>query len=319
MEDLLRKDRIVELIIVTGVSFLLFQLSFVFFLFIVPVFYIGRKRGWHAAVIAALVLFIAIALQLTLRIRTVENTTLRRFVTIYGLSYPVLLLVGALIVAVFSGRSMTKILAATGLFAVVSIPVILIYSGNNEVVSFLKEQISYVAGMFTKGLSKSSSGDASVLLNALQPAKLMEMIRVIFFRDFIAAYFLLLTGTWYIADLISSRKNKSERFSIAHFTVPEQFIWVLIVSLSGVLADHLFSLGMVGNIFWNSSLILLFIYGINGLGLVKHLFKKYKVTQQKQRSLYILIFILLIIPGMNLVVLLGIPGLGISELWVRYR
>ena len=319
MEDLLRKDRIVELIIVTGVSFLLFQLSFVFFLFIVPVFYIGRKRGWHTAVVAALVLLIAIAVQLGLRIRTVESSTLRQFVTIYGLSYPVLLLVGALIVAMFSGRSMTKILAATGLFAVVSIPVILIYSGNNEVVSFLKEQITYVAGMFTKGLSKSSSGDASVLLNALQPAKLMEMIKVIFFRDFIAAYFFLLTGTWYIADLISSRKNKAERFSIAHFTVPEQFIWVLIVSLSGVLADHLFSLGMVGYIFWNSSLILLFIYGINGLGLIKHLFKKYKVTQQKQRSLYMLIFILLIIPGMNLVVLLGIPGLGISELWVRYR
>ncbi len=163
MEDLLRKDRIIELIIVTGISFLLFQLSFVFFLFVVPVFYIGRKRGWHAAVIAALVLFLAIVVQLLLRMKAVESTALRQFVTIYGLSYPAFLLAGALLVAIFAGRSLTKVLTATGLFAVVSIPIILVYSGNSEVVSFLKEQITAVAGMFTQGLSKSASGSASML------------------------------------------------------------------------------------------------------------------------------------------------------------
>ncbi len=319
MESLLRKDSIIELLIVTGVSFLLFQFSFIFFLFIVPVFYIGRKRGHPTAVLAGVVVCVAITIQLVLRMKAVENPELRRFVTVYGLSYPVFLMTGALIVTVFAGRSLTKMLVATGLFAVVSIPVILMYSGNSDVVSFLKEQITSVAHIFTKGLSKSSSPNAALLVNELQPGKLMEMIKLIFFRDYIAAYFFLLSGSWYVADFFSNRKMKAGRFSIDSFTVSEWFIWVFIISLAGVLADYLFKLGMAGYIFWNSALILLFIYGINGLGLIKHLFKKYKVTQQKQRSLYMLLFILLIVPGLNLVVLLGIPGLGISELWIRYR
>lgn len=319
MEDLLRKDRLMELVLVTGISFLVFQLSIVFFLFIVPVMYIGRKRGWHSVVITVVILLAAISVQLVVKMRVVESSELRKFVTIYGLSYPVALLAGALIVSMFSGRSLFKMLIASGLFAVVSIPFIIGYSKNSEVISFLKEQIGYVSHMVTAGLGKSTSPDASAVLSEFSPEKIVTLVKTIFLRDFVAAYFFLLSGSWFISDAAACRKNKSRRFKVELFTVPEWFIWIFIVSLVGLLVDHLIGMGWWGYLFWNSTLILLIVYGIDGVGVMRNLFKKYNVTRQKQRSVYMIIFILLIIPGINLVVLLGIPGLGVSELWVKYR
>lgn len=319
MEDLLRKQTLIELLIAAGASFLIFQLSFIFFLFIVPVLFIGRRHGWHAAVLLGSVLFIAITVQIVVKMRVVESPELRQFIIIYGLSYPAALLTGALIITMFSGRSLFKMLISACIFTAVSVPVILIYSRNTQVVSFLKEQIAYVTEIFTNGLLKTSSGEASTVLSELQPEKLAETIKVIFFRDFIAAYFFLLSGCWFFTDRLVSRKNKSLRFTIESFTLPDSFVWLLIASLAGILLDHLFSLGWWGYVLWNSGLIMLFVYGLKGIGLIKYLFKKHNVTRQKQRSIYMLIFILLIFPGLNLVVLLGIPGLGVSELWVRYR
>ena len=78
-------------------------------------------------------------------------------------------------------------------------------------------------------------------------------------------------------------------------------------------------MGWIGYISWNTALVMLLLYGIKGAGLIKYLFGKYKLAKQKQRAVVMMMFILFLIPGLNLIVLLGIPGLGVSEIWVRYR
>ncbi len=312
MEDLLGKQVVKELVFAAVASFLIFQLSLFFYLFTIPVFYIGRKYGWHASVVLAVVLLAAVAVQLVVKMRGFEDSQLKGFLVIYGLSYPAMLLAGTAVVTVFSGRSLYKMLAATVLFAAAGIPAILIFSGNDHVVAFLKEQITYVTGIILGNESSLASMD-------LNSSDLMDMVKVIAFRDFIAAYFYLLAGCWYLADLFFAKRQKTGRFSLENFDFPDWFVWILIASLSGVLADHLFTLGWLGYISWNVALIMMLMYGIKGVGLISFLLKKYNVTKQKRRSLIMIIFILFLIPGLNLVVLLGIPGFGVSEIWVRYR
>ncbi len=312
MEDLLRKQVIKELVIAAAASFIIFQLSFFFYLFIVPVLYIGRRRGAAAASVLGAALLVAVAVQMVFKMRGLDALELKGFIIAYGLSYPFALLAGTLIVSFFSGRSLSKITGSTVLFAVVSIPVILVFSGNSQVVEFLKSQIAYVTGILL-------SGEGSLSSLGITPEEIERMVKIIAFRDFIAAYFFLLSGCWYLADLFTAKKDKVSRFDAEYFTIPEWSVWVLIVSLAGVLADHLFPLGWMGYLSWNTALIMLLLYGIKGAGLIKYLFRKYKLAKQKQRSIIMMMFILFLIPGLNFIVLLGIPGLGVSEIWVRYR
>ena len=312
MEDLLRKHVAKELVIAAVASFLIFQLSFFFFLFIVPVLYMGRRRGALTAALLGTVLLAAVGVQLMVKMRAFDGSELKGFVVIYGLSYPVFLMIGTLIITLFQGRSLYKIAASTALFAVVSIPVILNFAGNSQVVGFLKDQVSYVTNILVTG-----NGSLSEL--GITAEEVIRMVKDIAFRDFIAAYFFLLSGCWYIADRLTAGKNKALRFNAEKFTLPDWAVWVLIVSLAGILADHLFSLGWTGYISWNITLVMLLLYGIKGAGLIKFFLKKKQIARRKQRSIVMLIVILFLIPGLNFIVLLGIPGLGISEIWVRYR
>ncbi len=312
MEDLLRKHIAKELIIAAAASFLIFQLSFVVVLFIVPGLYIGRRRGARTSVLLGTVLLAAVGIQLVVKMKAFDGSELKGFVVVYGLSYPVLLMAGTLIITLFQGRSLYKIAASTVLFAVVTIPVIMIFAGNSQVVDFLKEQVTYVTNILITG-----NGSFSEL--GITAEEIIRMVKDIAFRDFIAAYFFLLSGCWYIADRLTAGKNKALKFDAEKFTLPEWSVWVLIVSLSGILADYLFSLGWTGYISWNITLIMLLLYGVKGAGLIKYFMKKKQIDSRKQRSIVMLIFILFLIPGLNFIVLLGIPGLGISEIWVRYR
>ncbi len=61
------------------------------------------------------------------------------------------------------------------------------------------------------------------------------------------------------------------------------------------------------------------MYAIQGLAVVWHLLDRRKVGRPQRIGLAVGLVIGLLIPGLNLVFLLGLPGLGISEVWVNYH
>ena len=129
----------------------------------------------------------------------------------------------------------------------------------------------------------------------------------------------MLTVGWFFADAISRRLHKKQRFRLIDFIVPETMIWPLIVSLIGVLGDVFVGLGWIGHLMWNSTFILVLIYGLHGIGLIEYLLKRYKVSRSSKRFLAIISIAVLLLPGINFIILIGVPVLGVSELWIRYR
>ena len=129
----------------------------------------------------------------------------------------------------------------------------------------------------------------------------------------------MLTVSWYISDAVSRKWHKKPKFQLINFIVPETLIWPLIVSLVGVLFDVFIGLGWFGYLMWNSTFIMIFIYGLHGIGLVKYLIARYKVPGNIRRFIAIISFAVLLLPGVNLVILIGVPMLGVSELWIRFR
>ena len=242
-----------------------------------------------------------------------------QFLMIAELIYPLSIIAGVLVVSYYRNRTLFLLIAATAGFALISFPIIWKYSGNEEILSLLKNQIIYVSDMFRDTAATSESFESSVLLKELQPAFIIEATAKLVFRNFLFAYFIMLAGSWYIADGISRRMEKKQRFRLIEYFVPEIMIWPLIILLAGVLIDVFIGIGWFGYLMWNGTFIMILIYGLHGIGLIKYLLNKYKVSRRSRRFIAIFTVAVLLMPGINLVIFIGIPLLGVSELWVRYR
>lgn len=319
MEASLQRRHLLIFSGLTAASILIFQLSVVFFLLVIPLFIIKERYGFEYLSMAGFFVALVIVTETVIRGSGIEGSNLRHFLIIAELVYPLSVIGGVVGISYFRNRTLYSLLAVTMGFAVISFPVILYYSGNKEIIDLLKNQIIYVSDMFRDTVTASDSFESSVLVKELQPDLIIESTLKLVFRNYIFAYFIMLSGGWFAADSINRRWSRKQQFKLTDFTVPEIMIWPLIIILAGVFLDIFLGLSWLGYIMWNSTFIMIFIYGLHGIGLIKYLLERYKVPGSGRRLIAISIFIVLLMPGINLVVLIGVPVLGVSELWIRYR
>lgn len=319
MEVSLQRRHLLIFAALTAASILIFQISVVFFLFAVPLYIIQQRYGVQYLFMAGFFVALVIVLQTVIRSFGIEGRSLRRFLIIAELAYPLAIIGGVLGISYFKMRTLYLLIAATLGFAILSIPMIFYYSGNEEIVTLLKDQIIYVSDIFSKGAASSDSFESAVLLKELQPDRIIESTSKLVFRNYLLAYFIMLTGSWYLADAVSRRLEKRSRFRLVDFIVPETMIWPLIVFLVGILADVFIGIGWIGYLMWNGTFIMVLIYGLHGIGLIEYLLNRYKVSRSGRRFIVIISIAVLLLPGINLVILIGVPMLGVSELWIRYR
>jgi hypothetical protein len=184
----------------------------------------------------------------------------------------------------------------------------------------MKEQISVILSAFTESMAQQQSSWSQLLGTGLTDTQQMfTFIKEVFFRNYIFTYFLLVTGNWYAGTVIGNRSLQKEYPSISEFVIPDFFIWFLLGSWTGVLIDTLLGLGPLRYLFWNIALISLFLFGLQGFAIARHLLDKYNVARGTRFALGLAALILFFIPGVNLVLIVGLPGFGLSELWIKYR
>jgi len=319
MEVSLQKRHLLIFSVLTAASILIFQISVVFFLLAVPLFIIYRRYGIVYLVMSGFFVALVIVIQVIIRASGIEDSTLRRFLIFAELFYPLALIVGVIIVSWFNKKTLYLLLTATIVFALLSFPVFYYYSGNFEIMELLKNQVVSVSNMFRDSISTSDSFEANVLLKQMSPELVVKSTAKLVLRNYLFAYFIMLTFSWYIADLLVCKISKKEPLRLVYFAIPDIMIWALIFFLGGVLLDIFVGIPWLGYFLWNGAFIVMFVYGLHGIGLVNFLLNKYKVTRRGRRFLSVFIFAVLLMPGINLVILLGVPVLGISELWITYR
>jgi Predicted membrane protein (DUF2232) len=319
MEVSLEKRNLLIFSGLIAASILIFQISVVFFLLTVPLFLIQQRYGFSYLYRAVIFVVLVIVAETIIRASSIEGRNLRQFLIIAELVFPLSLIGGVLGISWFRTKNLFLLIAVTVGFAIFSFPVILYYSGNEEIVNLLKNQIIYVSDMFREAVTNSESFESSVLAGEFQVDIIIESTLKLVFRNYLFVYFIMLTATWFISDSINRKWKKIQKFNLVDFFVPEIMLWPLLLALAGVLLDIFIGLSWIGYIMWNSTFIMIFIYGLHGIGLIKYLLGKYKIPGSAKRFIAILVFVILIMPGLNLIILIGVPVLGVSELWIRYR
>jgi hypothetical protein len=308
--------RWIEIGLFTGAAILLYQVRAAFFLSAVPLFLLGFRRGGYAQLYGAGLFLLAAAVEIMLRLRGFAQPQLVRFFFLLEIAYPASLVAGILVVQWRGGRMLYRLLEAVVLVGVVSLPLILLYMNDSEVTSFLAEQIRLIAESLQEAFSQEGGAAGPQVMSG---DAMVRLVKVLFFRNYLFSYFLLLSGMWALSDGIYRRTVGRAPFMLMRYTVPESFLWPLIGVWAGVLLDVLFGLGFIGYLVWNAGLILLFLYALQGIAIMKFLFRRHGVGTGLRIAVTVASVVILFTPGINLVLIVGVPLLGVSEYWIHYR
>ena len=309
-----------EVAIFTGAAFLVYQISVLFFLVAVPLMVLGLKQGRNALLYGGAALLAAILVQVFFRTRGIEEEVLRRFFFMMEAAYPLALILGVGVLFWTRGRMLYRLLGATGVVLLLSIPIAGVYSGNQEVMDFLQRQVKLVLDAFQQSLgAQETGGNAMMLFAAMDSESLYTLISEVFIRHYIFSFFLMLTVCWALSYGIYKRSMGRSAYNLVHFTVPDILLWPVIAAWFGVLLDVLAGIPYIGFLFWNYGMILLSVYALQGIGILKSLFQQHGVSKLLQILVTVSAVIILLTPRLNLVLIVGVPLLGLSEYWIHYR
>ena len=306
-------------LIASCVSVFAYQTGFFFFLFLVPLQLLLFRSGLKVARIAVLGVGIALV-YLGIRHTAVGNGDVRRYLLFVELVIPFLLLGGFLLENGFFGNLggvLLNALLATAITALVSIAVLHVLLNNEAFIAYYKTQFSEMFNILKSAISNSSDIDLIPMMD-MDVDTMLSHVSSVFFKGFLFAYFCILFVSYTFA-LSVERLTKHEA-GIITVMIPDYFVWVLIAALSLVLIDARFQpnpvLGYVG---WNVFLIVMFLYGLRGMGLIRQMLEVRKVHPVVRFFLTFAAVILLMHPRYGRVLLVGIPLIGISEIWFKYK
>ena len=305
-------------LIASCISVFAYQTGFFFFLFLVPLQLLLFRSGLKVARVAVLGVGIALV-YLGIKHTAFGNGDVRGYLLLVELVIPFLLLGGFLLENGFFGNLggvLLNALLATAITALVSIAVLHVLN-SEAFIAYYKAQFAEMFNILKSALAGSSDIDLIPMMD-MDVDTMLVHVSSVFYKGFLFAYFCILFLSYTFA-LSVERLTKHEA-GIITVMIPDYFVWVLIAALSLVLIDARFQpnpvLGYVG---WNVFLIVMLLYGLRGLGLIRQMLEVRKVHPVVRYFIAFATVILLLHPRYGRVLLVGIPLIGISEIWFKYK
>lgn len=332
----------IEIVIFAAVSTLLYRLGMGPLLFLIPlqVVYIRRgKKSFAAACALCLALILLVGFLLARRwaggAADLAGSEAAGFASLgpflfLDMAVAILLIGGlALIQLPEMGLELpgvhlprpTRLMITTGIAGLASIPVILYLQGNEIFASGVQEFVGTRLEVMNSAIVASQSDSLLPGVQPIETQALLQFVTTILLRSFLFYYFLILTFCWWLGTIIGSRSigSKPKLTRVADFKLPDRYVWPLIASLALVVLTLVVPVPFLEILAWNALLILVFLYGVAGLGIVRFLLKKMNVRPGVRWLLITGIVILAMTPRVGIAVLILVPGLGVSEIWLKYR
>ena len=313
-----------DIIWFTILATLFHQSGYLMMLFLIPLQVIRNRKDFRTLLLSSAAVLTAVLIMAFVRSGGFENFSQRIVFIISEVLMPAYLLAGFLYINYDwpgNPRMLKRMLAATAAAFIIGIPVLLFY--NNQILQeFYMEQyrfgLEYLKSMLAQNDSVEA-GEMAEIIKSLSPEVIAETVKKSALRTYLFWYFLILSGSWWLGSSgIRYGKWKSS-LNPSRFTMPDFMVWPLIISLLVVLVDRKISAGIIGYTGWNILLIMVTLYGFKGLGIIQNFMKILKFPPPMRMLIIFTLSLLLVQPGINYFILIGIPLLGVSEIWIKYE
>jgi hypothetical protein len=316
-------------------SVLLFRFGLLGLVFLVPVQLVWIRRGEEAGLFASAGVLLGVA-----AFKVVDLVRLRQQVgagdvpealVLLDLVFALGLLLGLFVMnserAVVTGgdgksRILTvgeRMIAAIVAGALVYGPTLALLASGDAAARVISTQIELIRPLF------EAAGATTEEIQLLTQVVISALLSGILF-----GYFLLLIGNWWLGLQIAFRSRLSlpagnpvmarqAGYELTEFVLPAYMVWVLIAAWAGVLVSMLVELGAITYVVWNAAFVMLALYGVQGIAIVWYYLDRRKVDRGVRIAIAVGMVVGLLIPGLRMAVGLGLPGLGVSEMWIDYH
>jgi hypothetical protein len=314
---------VVGTLVAAGVSALLYHLGIGLPAFLIPLQVVRVRRGARHFLVAAAAAFVAIA---GVRLALAAGE-------LAGAGTPALVLELTVVLGMLAGLAwiqLPELLGRPALLPGGRVVRLLIAAAGAGLVSV--PLISYLgrSQAFTEGLGRLFDAAAALLNRLADPGggeagfrgeELAAMTRAVFLRSFLLDYLLVLTFCWWVGSVLGARSlGRGPGITpLARFRPAEALIWPLIAGLALVLLDLVLPLGPLELIGWNLLLVMLFFYGLAGLGILRFLLDRLGAPRSMRLAAWLVLGVLAFAPGVNAALAVLLCGLGVSETWINYR
>ncbi len=304
-----------EIALFAATAVVFFRVSLFLPIFVIPLTVLYRRRGFVAGSVGAAAAFGGIAGIKLYEILSRDGGSLRLDLIGLDFTMPLTFILGLALVelpGMARFRLHRRFVAATLLAAVLSVPLLRFVMVSPEFDQMLRAQV----GAMFRSLTEGGSGSPAPFSGTEQVVRLS---RYWFLNTFAAGYFVTFAANWVLGARIARRTcgEPGEFPAFTRFRVDDRAVWPFLLGWSAVFASLMVDLGLFRALAWNFALILTVLYGCQGVGIIKTL------TAGASRGTRVLVTTLLImlvfVPGINILVLAGVPLLGVSELWIHYR
>jgi len=313
-----------EAILFSLFSILLYQSGYFFIFFLIPLQFLRNKKGFLPIIHAAIIVIAITLIVAFFKTRGLGTFALRSTIIISEVLVLIIMLLGFLYINYNwpgNPRMLKKLLIViTGAF-LIGIPALLIY--NSAVFqNFYKSQIAITLEVMVRAFSQTQSSDAldfAAMLKTVDAETVYNIIKRAILRSYLFLYFIMLSGSWWIGSIKIINGKWNSRLNLKDFSVPEFMLWSLIIALTTVVIDYKINIGFLGYIGWNILLIIVTLYGLRGIGIIQTLFVVRNIPRFFRVLIFASIMLLLMQPGLRYIVLIAVPGLGVSEIWINYK
>lgn len=233
-------------------------------------------------------------------------------IAVLGMFYPGALIIGVIVYYLpIDMRKLYRFLFAGIIPGCIGAYMVYLFEGESVAA---ENAVNFYYSIFNEVLSFSGYGDVDG--NSL--SFLFTLALRIIKSSFLPIWYFLTGLGILMSEMIYSRQTRIRESFLDRFKVPDLFLWPFIVSWVIVLLDIVLGLGIFGILVWNIALVFLMVYGTAGISILMYLVAK-KGIRLNPLSWVVFSIILLLIPVINVIMLIVIPVLGISEHWIKYR
>ena len=305
--------------LLSGFIYLSYVLSFAF---LVPVQHAFAGRGRKSGLIAAAFAFLVITAGQAFRM--LELKALDPLILASGILPPLLLLAAIGFINVKPaklGRGASVVLA-TALLSALAAPFVMKATSDKNFSSWLVE---YVASTMN---STGASGDSLFNVRAAVDSA-MGVIR----SAFSTLILWILAGSWWIGSVMAARgaARAAQRsgetdagvktfISMADIRVPSIALWPTLLAWTLLLVMLMTGrTGYLATAAWNIALCTASLYAIQGMGILSHLSKQFNATRFLRLLAPIAILAVALSSAVGAIIMIALPVLGITEVWLPYR
>ena len=216
-------------------------------------------------------------------------------------------------------RVLYRLLGATAAAGVITGPLIggFLQNASAAAESFLMSWAQTTSASLGEELGDDALTGARAMADAFRAAT-PGVLRV-----YLVCYFGFLTFQWWVGTAIGARSARlpSPLRPVTQFRAPDQLVWMLVASLAVVVLDLAGALDRTGleplaAVAWNAGLVAAFVFGMQGVAVVRAFGAWYRRTGAATGLLILLVAVGLFAETWLLLI---IPAFGASEIWIPYR